>query len=180
MCFVGIFVLSAYTFCRHLRFVGISVLSAYTFCWHKRFAGISVLSAYMLCRHIRFVGIYVLSAYMLCRHIRFVGIFVTNQQCQKRQLRKIKECWIMFTKPKLNSNRRSRMHLVPCMVIYMWNICILQGGLEEAREMFIHELEKKYEINLDNVEDRKFENIMVFYIYIYIYFAWDVYLLVCL
>ena len=36
--------------------------------------------------------------------------------------------------------------------------------------MFIHELEKKYEINLDNVEDRKFENIMVFYISIYILF----------
>ena len=124
MCFVGIFVLSAYTFCRHLRFVGISVLSAYTFCWHKRFAGISVLSAYMLCRHIRFVGIYVLSAYMLCRHIRFVGIFVTNQQCQKRQLRKIKECWIMFTKPKLNSNRRGRMHLVPCMVIFICEIYV--------------------------------------------------------
>ena len=54
------------------------------------------------------------------------------------------------------------MHLVPCMIIYTLCMCILKGGLEEAREMFIHELEKKYEINLDNVEDRKFENIMVF------------------
>ena len=43
---------------------------------------------------------------------------------------------------------------------------LLQAGLEETYEEFIHELEKKYDINLENEEDRKFEKIMVTFFFI--------------